>query len=58
MKLIGDLIHDVTSFLGIKECSGCKRRRKKLNAAHAKLKGRGGRKTTPCVECAKVRRIG
>jgi hypothetical protein len=57
MKLLGDLIHDVTSFLGIEECSGCKKRRKKLNAAHAKMKG--GRKRAPaCPECVKARHIG
>lgn len=51
MKLIGDIISDVTRFLGIEECDSCKRRKKKLNAAHAKLRG----KRTRCAECVKVR---
>jgi hypothetical protein len=52
MKLAGDIVSDFARLLGIRECEGCKRRKKKLNAAHAKLRG------SRCVECAKVRRIG
>jgi len=54
VKLLGDLVHDVANFFGFEECDGCKRRRKKLNAAHAKVKGR----RTKCPECTKARRIG
>lgn len=55
MKLIGDFIHDVATFFGVEECDGCKKRRKKLNAAHARLRGK---KPKRCADCAKVRRIG
>lgn len=55
MKLFGDLVHDVATFLGFEECDSCKKRRKKLNAAHARLRGK---RKPPCVECAKARRIG
>jgi hypothetical protein len=54
MKLIGDVVSDVARFLGFKECDACKKRKKKWNAAHQKLRGR----KPPCAECAKVRRIG
>lgn len=57
MKLIGDLVHDVATFLGFEECSGCKKRRKKLNEAHARARLKGSRKA-PCAECKKVQRIG
>lgn len=55
MKLIGDIIGDFAKALGFRECKGCKRRRKKLNDAHAKLRGRG---KAPCVECDKAKHVG
>ncbi len=55
MKLVGDMFADVAQFLGFAECDGCKRRKKKLNAAHAKLRGK---RRAPCPECVKARRIG
>jgi hypothetical protein len=55
MKLLGDFISDVAQALGIRECERCKRRKTKLNAAHARL--RGGKRAR-CVECAKARRMG
>lgn len=54
-KLAGDIISDFARLLGIHECEGCKRRKKKLNAAHAKLRGA---KRGRCIECAKARRMG
>jgi hypothetical protein len=55
MKLIGDFISDLTKALGLKEsrCGGCARRRKKLNAMHARL--RGGGSTRACAECARAK---
>jgi hypothetical protein len=55
MKLLGDFIGAVAEGLGFKECAGCKRRKAKLNAAHARL--RGGRRKR-CDECKKARTMG
>lgn len=54
MKLLGDMVADVAKLLGFRECSGCKRRRKKMNDADAKLRGR----KSACPECVKARKIG
>ena len=56
-KLLGDLIADVTSFFGVKPCSACKKRRKKLNELHARARG-GGRAPARCAECAAAKRMG
>jgi hypothetical protein len=53
-KLFGDMIGDLAKALGFKECSGCKKRRRKLNAAHAKLRGR----KIACPECDKAKHVG
>lgn len=54
MKLLGDLLSDAAKLLGFRECAGCKRRKRKLNAAHAKLRGRKPK----CTECEKARHVG
>ncbi len=53
-KLLGDMIGDLAKALGFRECRGCKRRRKKLNAAHAKLRGR----KVDCPECDRAKHVG
>lgn len=55
MKLLGDIVSDVARFLGIEECDACKKRKARLNAAHAKIRGK---RVRPCHECAKARKIG
>ena len=55
MKLAGDIVSDFARMLGIRECASCKRRKAKLNAAHARLRGDKGK---GCAECAKARRMG
>jgi hypothetical protein len=57
MKLLGDLVHDVATLLGIEECGACKRRRRKLNAADARVRAglkRKGR-SAPCAECDRAK---
>jgi hypothetical protein len=59
MKLLGDLVADVAQFFGVAPCDRCKRRRKKLNAADARVRAKlGGKKRKPpCADCTKVKRI-
>jgi hypothetical protein len=52
MKLFGDVVADMAKALGFKECDACRRRRRKLNDAHTRLRAKRGR--SHCSECDKV----